>query len=296
MRCTNCDHALWNQPLPPAGSPRLCPECGTPYRAADFEYGRGKVRFCCPNCETGYYGTSRAGHLEPASFQCVGCSAELTMDACIIRPHDFGREQDAMQRTEVPWLSRRGEGGVRRWWSTCTLGLANSSLLARRLGSTPRLSSATVFLLINAAVASFLGTMLTFGSTAFLQRGLPGGVAGSDFTAILMVLAGMLAATFGFVLVAAIPAACVALLHSRGKPLGFGRAYELVAYSSGGLLVSIVPCCGLPLGYFLWLVTGSQALASAIDSRRGGVAASILAVVGFLVAGAIPIVLIAALA
>lgn len=295
MRCTNCDHALWNQPVPHTGSPRLCPECGTPYRAADFEYGRGKVRFCCPHCETGYYGTSRAGHLEPASFQCVGCAAELTMDACIIRPHDFGREQDAMQRTEVPWLSRRGEGAVRRWWSTCTLGLANSSLLARRLGGTPRLAPATVFLLLNAAVASFLGLTLTFGLSGFLQGGFPGGAAGSDLTAILMALAGMFAANFGFVLVAAIPAACTALLHSRGKPLGFGRAYELVAYSSGGLLVSIVPCCGLPLGYFLWLVAGSQALASAIDTRGGGVAASILAVLGFLVGGTIPFILIAVL-
>jgi len=45
MRCKQCDHALWNQPVPPAGGPRVCSECGTGYSAADFDFGRGKVRF-----------------------------------------------------------------------------------------------------------------------------------------------------------------------------------------------------------------------------------------------------------
>ena len=83
MRCKHCDHVLWNQPAPAPGAQRVCSECGEPYQPGDFRFARGKVRFCCPQCDTGYYGTSAEGHLEPAAFDCVGCGRHLTMNDCV---------------------------------------------------------------------------------------------------------------------------------------------------------------------------------------------------------------------
>jgi hypothetical protein len=42
MRCKNCDHTLWNQPVPPEGTERKCSECGAPYALAEFEFARGR--------------------------------------------------------------------------------------------------------------------------------------------------------------------------------------------------------------------------------------------------------------
>jgi hypothetical protein len=289
MRCTNCDHVLWNQPVPPAGTGRVCSECGTAYTAADFSFGRGKVRFCCPQCDTGYYGTSRAGHLEPAQFQCVGCGLELTMDACVIRPHDLSREVDAMQRTEVPWLSHRGEGALRRWWSTCTLGIGGSAGLPAMLSQAPRPGAAVRFLLINAVVAVVLGSLLSFGFGLLPVVTRGGAFGGSVLEMIGAAIAGVVLGTLGMVVVAAVPAALTQFIRRRGQPIGFPRAFELVCYSSGALLLSLVPCCGFTLGYFCWMVAGAQALASAVDTRGDSVGAAILAIVGFLIAAAIPI-------
>ena len=69
MRCKQCESILWQQPAAASGGDRCCSECGAAYKPSDFDFVRGKVRFCCPHCDTGYYGTSPRGHLEPIAFE-----------------------------------------------------------------------------------------------------------------------------------------------------------------------------------------------------------------------------------
>ena len=277
MRCKTCDHTLWNQPAPREGEPRVCNECGTPYSAADFDFGRGKVRFCCPNCDTGYYGTSDKGHLEPAEFNCIGCGTRLTMDRCVIRAHDMAREHEAMQRRELPWLEEGSLGWVRRWWRTAKLSLSNAPQLVPLLSRPPKPMRAAVFLLVNSTIATAALVGLTFGSR------MPLAVAALDPLELLVMLGALLASVLAIVLYAAIPAFLCSFLTRKGEPLGFGRAYEIAAYTSGSLLISIIPCCGPALGGIWWMAQIIQGFASAFEGESWikRFAAGILAFFGF---------------
>lgn len=281
MRCKNCDHTLWNQPAPREGEPRVCSECGAPYSAADFDFGRGMVRFCCPNCDTGYYGTSDKGHLEPAEFDCIGCGTHLTMDRCIIRAHDMAREHEAMQGRELPWLEQGTLGGVRRWWGTAMLSLSNAPQLVPMLTRPPRPLRAAAFLLVNAFIASAVTSSLSLLGFAFGSR-MPT-LATLDAVALLGTLGIFAASVLGIVVYAALPAFLCSFLTRKGQPLGFGRAYEVAAYTSGALLISVIPCCGPAIGGIWWMVQIIQGFAGAFEGEPlpKRVAAGLLAFVGF---------------
>lgn len=286
MRCKQCDHSLWNQPVPAAGSPRVCSECGTAYAAADFDFGRGRVRFCCPTCETGYYGTSAKGHLEPAEFDCIGCGARLSMDRCIIRAHDMEREHEAMQRRELPWIEQSPLGWFRRWYRTVNLSLSNAARLGPMLERPPMPLRASWFLLINASVCVLLGG--AFGLLLPMFVGGPGmSVRGSELLAVVMAGAMLLAAVLAIVVLAALPALCCSFLVRKGAPIGFARAYELVAYTSGALLISVVPCCCGPIAGIWWAIQIVQAFIGYFNGESFGtrLAAALLSLTGFIVAG-----------
>jgi len=285
MRCKNCEHVLWNQPAPAAGEPRLCSECGEAYRVADFSFERGKVRFCCPDCDTAYYGTSAQGHLEPAEFDCVGCGRHLSMELCVVRPHDERREADAMQRVDLPWIVGRGDGRFRRWYTTAALGLTNSGRIAPMLARPPQPLRAAAFLAINAAIAS-AGAMVPF---MLLGLGATGGLRNFDLLAVVAAIAGYLTIVAALVVGAALPAGAVALGMSvlgatRGGPR-FWRAYEVACYSSGGMLIAVLPCCGGVIGGFWWMVQCAQAFAAlcSAEGARFGIFGAVLAIVGFLI-------------
>jgi hypothetical protein len=249
MRCKNCDHSLWNQPVPPEGTGRVCSECGTPYAAADFDYGRGKVRFCCPGCTTGYYGTSERGHLEPAEFDCIGCGAHLNMERCIIRAHNMERENEAMQQRDLPWLEEGSLGWIRRWWRTTSLSLSNAPNIVPLLNRPPKPLLAAVFALIN----TFLASAIASGIYGLFPMLFPGGrFTTVDPYAIGVALVGILASSLAITVFCAIPAICCCWITRKGEPLGFARGYELSAYSTGALLFVIIPCCGFLIGPVVW--------------------------------------------
>ena len=289
MRCRNCEHTLWNQPAPPAGEPRVCSECGEAYRVDGFRFERGKVRFCCPGCDTGYYGTDASGHLEPARFDCVGCGRTLTMEDCVVRPHDPTHEADAMQRVELPWIASGSDGILRRWFRTATLGLSDAGRIAPMLQRAPQPTRAATFLLINAALAT-----LTAAVPFILVGGLQGvGAAGRlDLLGLVTGFAAYLVVVAAVVALATLPAAAVALgmrvFGAQAEPQGFGRAFarafEVVCYSSGGLLAGCLPCCGGFVAGIWWMVQCAQAFgqAYAVKGARTSVAAAALSFVGFL--------------
>jgi hypothetical protein len=71
----------------------------------------------------------------------------------------------------------------------------------------------------------------------------------------------------------------------RPAPLGFARAYELICYSSGALLLSLVPCCGRGFGAIWWLVQSAQAMIGAFESESiyARILAAVVTVVGFII-------------
>lgn len=281
MRCKTCDHSLWNQPVPPEGQPRVCSECGSPYAAADFDYGRGKVRFCCPGCGTGYYGTSPRGHLEPAAFRCVGCGAALTMDRCVIRAHDMDHEGQAMQRVELPWLDPGATDGFRRWWRTTKLGITSAPGLVAALTRPPRPLRAAAFVALSAVIGSSSTVVVVV-----LGPGVRGGWAGPPGSVVDQVVVGLgiiLMVALGTAVFAAIPALFCGLLTRKGEPIGTGRAYEIVAYSSAVFVVGILPCCGAGLGALLWMLATARGFEAALAGEPLGkrVLASLLTIAGF---------------
>ena len=292
MRCKHCDHSLWNQPVPPEGAARVCSECGTPYSASDFDFGRGKVRFCCPACDTGYYGTSPKGHLEPAEFDCVGCGARLTMDRCVIRAHDMEREHEAMQQRELPWLEESSLGWFRRWWRTSILSISNAARLSPLLNRPPMPMRAAWFLLVNSAVCVLTGG--AFGLILpMLVGGRVGSVQGGQLMGLLVAGAMLLASVLAMVVISALPALCCSWLTRKGEPIGFARAYELVAYTSGALLISVLPCCGGPLAGLWWAIQVVQAFTGYFEGEPWltRVVAGVLSLAGFLVAGVVAVMI-----
>lgn len=292
MRCKHCDHSLWNQPVPREGEPRVCSECGTPYSAADFDFGRGKVRFCCPNCETGYYGTSIKGHLEPAEFDCIGCGAHLTMDRCIIRAHDMEREHEAMQQRDLPWLEESTAGWFRRWYRTVNLTISSAARIGPLLNRPPMPLRAAWFLLLNSAVCVGLGGAFTL-ILPMLAGGAVPWMQGGQLMGLLVAGALLLASVLAIVVVSALPALCCCWLTRKGEPIGFARAYELVAYTSGALLISAVPCCGGPIAVIWWAIQVEQAVLGYLDGEPFAtrLAAALLSLTGFIAAGVLAVVI-----
>ncbi|MEI7876791.1 MAG: hypothetical protein WCI96_02600 [Planctomycetota bacterium] len=297
MRCKHCDHVLWNQPAPIDGAQRVCSECGEPYQPTDFSFERGKVRCCCPHCNTGYYGTSREGHLEPAEFACVQCGCSITMNDCVIRPHDETRELEAMQRVDVPWIASGRDGRFKRWWRTSTLGFTNAGRLASMLTRDPAPMRAARFLLINALLAVTIGGGFLVLMRLFTGNNLFSVTAGGDIIALIAGIAIMAGSAVSLLFFAAIPAflaaslaGLIALSRRSDHPhrpacLRFARAYELICYSSGALLLSLVPCCGTGFGAIWWLVQSAQAMIGAFESESiyARILAAVVTVVGFII-------------
>lgn len=284
MRCKKCDHPLWNQPVPPEGVSRVCSECGTPYAVADFEFRRGRVKFCCPTCDKPYYGTSLRGHLEPERFDCVGCGANLTMERCLVRAHDMEREHEAMQKRDLPWLDQAKMGWFRRWWRTANFSTSFQSAVPHHLIRAPQPMRAVGFVLMNATIAyGFSAIAYILLPAVFGNMNLYAGIPPARVALALLSFVALVLATAAF---AAIPALLCARLTKRGEPIGFARGYELAAYSTGALLVLCIPCCG---GLAAALLLPSQTIGNFVayfadEPKQTRVLAGVLSALGFVLA------------
>jgi hypothetical protein len=219
MRCKNCDHTLWNQPVPPEGTERKCSECGAPYALAEFEFARGKVKFCCLQCDKAYYGTSLSGHLEPAEFDCVGCGTHLTMERCVVRAHDMEREFEAMQKRGLPWLEPTGLGWPRRWWLTANLSVSLRAGVAQQLVRSPQPLRAAGFVLVNASM-TYAAAVLANG----LLELLVGNSGGNSLGMATIGMAGLAGAGWA-----------VAVFVERGSGMTMARAGAGMPEAGGGV-------------------------------------------------------------
>lgn len=290
MRCKHCDHVLWNQPAPAPGAQRVCSECGEPYQPGDFRFARGKVRFCCPQCDTGYYGTSAEGHLEPAAFDCVGCGRHLTMNDCVVRAHDMEHESEAMLQRDMPWLDESigsgARGWLKRWGATTSLSFSNAGKFVALLHRPPQPMRAAAFMSVNALISVFATVAVGLILPALGNlRGRVGG-GGVDVEALVIALAIALGAAVALVVFAALPAVLVGLIPRGGKPVGTARAFEAMCYSSGALVLSLVPCCGGPFAAIWWMVQSTQAMMALFEGESIGkkTLAALLTVVGYFAA------------
>ena len=153
------------------------------------------------------------------------------------------------------------------------------------------------FLLINALIAVTIGGGFLVLMRLFTGSTLMGVLAGGDILALIAGIAIMAGSAVSLLFFAAIPAFLAASLAGlialsrrsdhphRPAPLGFARAYELICYSSGALLLSLVPCCGMGFGAIWWLVQSAQAMIGAFESESiyARILAAVVTVVGFII-------------
>lgn len=280
MRCKSCDYSLWNM------RERVCPECGSPFKPSDFDFPVSAVKFCCPHCAQAYYGTGAHGHLEPASFACVGCSRLVTMDEMIVLPGDHVPPSASEVATNV-WEQPGERSLVDRWWRTLKDTMLRPGRLidatapagARLEEGDPRPRVSVVPALRFAILTNSLGALVALAPllVMFLVSMLAGGaamlgpIAGGLLTGLVVGLV-----VFPIVLLAWALSAHGMLVVTGGAPLGLGRTVQCFAYGSGPNVVVGLPCLGGYFSWIWWVIASILMLRSGQRISGGRAAAAVL--------------------
>ncbi len=261
MRCLQCDYPLWNV------RDRRCPDCGTPFTPSERSFERGSVRFLCPHCSAGYFGTSPEGHLEPRRFTCVSCSRAIDMDEMVVAP-----VEQAIDAAGAPsefanrWLERRG---IREYLWALREVLLHPVQFGRSLPLAAPLGPAAGFfgigvvfsvalnLLAQAClVGLFTGVLTTFlpnaanpfGTVSVARQFLQGMAFGVGLSIVSFVVESTLAHL---------------LLRNAGTRAGrvdYRRGSQVYLYGTGAGLALLslqnVPCLGflIAFGWFGWSI------------------------------------------
>lgn len=244
MRCPECDYALWSLKAGP------CPECGRPFKPSEFEFLANAVRFCCPHCDQGYYGTSERGQLVPERFDCVSCGKAISTDEMVLRPAEALGDRDAHLGTN-PWLDKR-RGILKRYVLAMFSGIGQPG---RMMEVTPAFGStgaAVGLAILNIMVASSLSVGMFVLLTGFSGGAMLGPAGMSIFVIVVTPLVSMFIWT----------AVTHGMLHLlRAKPSDtMGRTLQAIGFSSGAYVLAIVPCIGTPMGFVAWTITATIAV------------------------------------
>ncbi len=251
MRCTTCDYELWNL------TSRTCPECGTGFKPSQFSFEPDSVRFICPHCQQEYYGTDAQGHLSPRAFDCVKCAVRIDMDEMVLLPAAGVSEHDT-RPDEVPWLEAKG-----KWRGLRTIGWAmfQPMRLAKALPHEPRPGRAIFFATLANTVFLLLGAGF-FIALAFFSA-IAGAAAGGGGASVMGILAGIIGALLGALVIVPLAFAFVLLLWSFAthgllclfaKPVGgHARTLECLSYASGAHTLAAVPCIGVYASVITWV-------------------------------------------
>lgn len=280
MRCKGCGYSLFNH------RGRTCPECGTSFAPADFEFRPNAVEFCCPGCMQPYYGTDARGLPEPRAFACVSCGAACDLGTMVLRPAPGVREDEA-ELNRVPWEDR-SLAWRRRFLRTVGDAMVRPSRLGAAIAGSQG-GGAARFLLTVALVAAVPTALAVLVFTGFLTMGAvpPGSTmsaasARNDLLAIALGCAAGVAAAVAAVLAGVLAVAGLATLVLRiaGVDAPWRRTWPTFAYTAAPLVVCAVPClgpyCGVYVAGVWWLVAAGIALGS---SCRASVGRAIAAVV-----------------
>lgn len=292
MHCRNCQHVLWNAPAPEPGAVRVCPECGTDYTIAQYEFAPGKVEFHCPHCDQAYFGTSEKGHLEPNEFQCTSCGGEVSMERCIVRPHGTMDSAVAMLEQPIPWIE--GGGIFSRWWKTVVVGVKKAARVPAMIGNRDAFNESLVFLAVNTSISSSINVLFGIGAALFAMF-VAGGVGGGltfgpgGFVATpgnSVVTLGLQVAQFVLVplsmILVTLLGSWFASLAGGASGLTFRRAFTIVSFASGGYAFNLIPMCGGLIGMVMWAVGASTAIAASVP-RGQATAPVILGLIGALI-------------
>ncbi|MHC4793367.1 MAG: YIP1 family protein [Planctomycetota bacterium] len=294
MRCKRCDYPLWNL------SPGACPECGNAFRPGDFEFKIGEVRFCCPHCDQAYYGDTADGHLDPKSFECVGCRASIEQDECTVRPLEG---QDAIDTTVAPWFDP-ARGLFKRTIFTAGWAMVRPGDLARGIPRDSGLNAGLAFLmLVNllSLVVGFLPLIVVVMAVPLWTQGLNGvNAPGIGVAAGFISIFGgttFAASLFGVLLIAVVAHGILRLTGPVQD--GLGRTVSLACFGSGPVLIVAIPCLGPYCGSQVsgvWAIVSTILLLAAGQRVGGGRATlavltlpilALLAFVGFVVFSAV---------
>ncbi len=290
MRCRTCDYPLWNL------TTRSCPECGKGFLPTDFEFVPNSVRFCCPHCDQAYYGTTAEGHLEPPAFDCVQCGRPVTMNEMVLRPAEGVGEERTKPATNH-WLDRQRIGLWRGWWRSIVQALITPAQLIRGTPETSSLGQALWFAILTMLITigiSMLPAMCFVGLPMFFAPpgGGGGGGAGGPTPGVLaglMVAGTVVGFLFGIAfLIIYLPVWALVthgLLRMTGPCGPFRRTMQAICYSSGTLIISVIPCLGNAAS--IWWVVSAVLMVK--DGHRIGGGRATFAVL------TLPVILLAAL-
>jgi hypothetical protein len=252
MQCKSCEYPLWNLRA------RQCPECGAPFLPSEQEFVINSVRFCCPNCNQGYYGTGAKGHLVPSAFTCVKCAQAITMDEMVLLPAE-GVTDHQTQVARAPWLDRERIGAIKGFFGTLFQGLFLPNRLVRGVPPSSSVWSALVYAMITAGAITAVAILPFMAFIGLATMAFGGGAGGggpalatlSFYTLVtfLFAWAGMLV----FLVIWALVTHGI-LLVTGGANWPIQRTFHAICYSIGAAVFFAVPLFGLYFAFIpmLW--------------------------------------------
>ncbi|MFA6046403.1 MAG: hypothetical protein WC718_15570 [Phycisphaerales bacterium] len=278
VNCRTCDYPLWEI------RDRTCPECGSGFVPSDFRFPRGGVKFSCPHCGQAYYGTDENGQLEPREFVCVTCGTRIGIDETVVSLHRGGSSAEIRipPKFSNPWLERHRLGWYRAIMQTATAGMTEPDAMMR--ATSPHDTTALAFVMVLFAFTALVAALpwVAWGVWGFVTARL----FGTDIVelALWLVVPPLVAALLGLCLVLTVGTiAHVILILTGPNPYGLRRTLQACAYTSGPMMLCIVPCLGVvwvPVGLLWWYLCACGALTVAQEvSIWRGVSAITLAIV-----------------
>ena len=265
MKCSACQYPLWDL------KPGACPECGEHFDPTEHRFKVGAVRFCCPHCDQAYFGDADDGHLNPRSFDCVGCGRAIEESDCIVRPREDGSYEDQTAPCLSPWHDAE-RSAWKRFWGTVWLSMIRPGELGRGLPSDAKLGGALLFFLLVNTLAMVLGIGPFVLVIALLPliTGNPGGFpAGTG----MMVLGTAVAWLPGMLLFFFIYGGIIHLVLkiSGSTSGGLGRTLVSVGFGSGPNVVSGIPFVGycLQTPAQIWSIVSTIILLSQSQAVSG---------------------------
>jgi len=282
LHCRNCDYPLWNL------KDRQCPECGAAFVPGAFEFPTNAVRFCCPHCDTAYYGVGAHGHLEPKRFTCAGCGREVDMDEMVLRPAE-GVDVASIRHNRMPWFDRQPGQIVRPWLATLGAVMTRPTTVVAGIPREHSVLGAWAFMFISNLIFRVVGQLpwllISIGFIWFMGRQMP--AMGPLMPMMMQQMAFFL--PLSLIMLAIVPVAWFLLAHGLLRLTGsarepWQRTAHCICYASGANAPSAIPCgdCAMWAGAAWWVVS---AILMVKDAHRcsGGMATLAVLVSGLLV-------------
>ena len=245
MRCQACDYELWHC------TGRRCPECGTQFSLAEFEFEGNAVLFHCPHCDHGIEGESLDDKSLMNLNHCTKCGLEVNHETVVVRPKP-GVDVSSFGSL-LPIRLKKGNW-ISKYFSTVLLVMTRPQTAISRVPVQEPLWIAWKFLL-----TTFLITVIasSLPMAALLVVGRSGGTSSIGALEILTFISmQFVIGVLVFALYAISWALCahVLLQITGGSTFTIRRTTQAVLYGGAASIVGIIPCIGAVASSIWWLV------------------------------------------